>query len=110
MKKTLLLLASLLMTMGTFADEVTFDFVKNGLSMFPGITAGSTQDGQDASTLTHDGDITENKTATIDGVTLTVGTSCGSAVYPDESRSTEEIRVLADQRMYEDKEKNHAGR
>ena len=46
----------------------------------------------------------------IDGVTLTVGTSCGSAVYPDESRSTEEIRVLADQRMYEDNEKNHAGR
>lgn len=46
----------------------------------------------------------------IDGVTLTVGTSCGSAVYPDESRSTEEIRVLADQRMYEDKEINHAGR
>lgn len=47
---------------------------------------------------------------TLDGVTLTVGTSCGSAAYPDESRSTEEIRVLADQRMYEDKEKNHAGR
>lgn len=77
MKKTLLLLASLLMTMGTFADEVTFDFVKNGLSMFPGITAGSTQDGQDASTLTHDGDITENKTTTIDGVTLEVTPSGG---------------------------------
>ena len=44
---------------------------------------------------------------TIEGVTVTVGTSCGSAVYPSESRSTEEIRVLADQRMYEDKEKNH---
>ncbi len=72
MKKTLLVLASLFMTMGAFADEVTFDFVKNGLSMFPGITVGSTQDGQDTSTLTHDGDITENKTATIDGVTLEV--------------------------------------
>ncbi len=47
---------------------------------------------------------------TIDGITVTVGTSCGSAVYPAESRSTEEIRVLADQRMYEDKEQNHAGR
>lgn len=46
----------------------------------------------------------------IDGVILTVGTSCGCAVYPDESRSTEGIRVLADQRMYEDKEINHAGR
>ena len=72
MKKTLLLLASLLMTMGSFADEVTFDFVNNGLTMFQGITVGSTQDGQDNTTLTHDGDITENKTATIDGVTLEV--------------------------------------
>ena len=72
MKKTLLVLASLFMTMGSFADEVTFDFVNNGLTMFPGITVGSTQDGNDQSTLTHDGDITENKTATIDGVTLTV--------------------------------------
>ena len=72
MKKTLLFLASLFMTMGTFADEVTFDFVNNGLTMFPGITVGSTQDGQDTKTLTHDGDITENKIATIDGVSLTV--------------------------------------
>lgn len=72
MKKTLLVLASLLMTMGSFADEVTFDFVNNGLKMFPGITVGSTQDGNDQSTLTHDGDITENKTATIDGVSLEV--------------------------------------
>ncbi len=72
MKKTLLVLASLLMTMGSFAEEVTFDFVNNGLTMFPGITVGSTQDGQDSKTLTHDGDITENKTATIDGVSLQV--------------------------------------
>ena len=75
MKKTLLVLASLFMTMGSFADEVTFDFVNNGLTMFPGITKGSTQQGNDASTLTHDGDITEDKTATIDGVSMTVSPS-----------------------------------
>ncbi len=78
MKKTLLVLASLLMTMGSYAEEVTFDFVNNGLTMFPGITVGSTQDGQDSSTLTHDGDITENKTATIDGVSLEVTPSGNS--------------------------------
>lgn len=78
MKKTLLVLASLLMTMGAFAEEVVFDFVKNGLTMFPGITVGSTQDGQDVSTLTHDGDITEDKTATIDGISLTVTPSTGA--------------------------------
>lgn len=77
MKKTLLVLASLLMTMGAFAEEVVFDFVNNGLSMFPGITLGSTQDGQDVSTLTHDGDITEDKTATIDGVSMTVSPATG---------------------------------
>lgn len=82
MKKTLLVLASLFMTMGAFADEVTFDFVNNGLKMFPGITVGSTQDGQDQSTLTHDGDITENKTATIDGVTLEV-TPSGKETNPN---------------------------
>ena len=85
MKKTLLVLASLLMTMGSFADEVTFDFVNNGLTMFPGITVGSTQDGQDNSTLTHDGDITENKIATIDGVTLEVTPSGKNAEGKDNS-------------------------
>ena len=52
MKKTLLVLASLFMTMGTFADEVVFDFVNNGLNLFPGITVGSTQNGNDPNTLT----------------------------------------------------------
>lgn len=76
MKKTLLVLASLFMTMGAFADEVTFDFVKNGLTMFPGITVGSTQtDSKDPNTTTHDGDITTDKTATIDGVSFTVSPS-----------------------------------
>lgn len=63
--------------MGTFADEVVFDFVNNGLTMFPGITKGSTQDGQKVETLTHDGDITEEKTATVNGVSLTVSPATG---------------------------------
>lgn len=46
----------------------------------------------------------------IDGQQLCVGTSCGCASYPEEAAHTEDIRILADQRMYEDKEKNHAGR
>ncbi len=46
----------------------------------------------------------------LDGLELRVGTSCGWAAYPAESASCEEIRVLADQRMYEDKERNHAER
>jgi len=76
MKKTLLVLASLFMTMGAFADEVVFDFVNNGLKMFPGITVGSTQtDSTDPNSTTHDGDITTDKTATIDGVSFTVSPS-----------------------------------
>lgn len=46
----------------------------------------------------------------IDGNHLCVGTSCGCASYPEEAAHTEDIRIIADQRMYEDKEKNHAGR
>lgn len=44
----------------------------------------------------------------IDGTELSVGCSCGYAVYPMEDNSTAEIRILADQRMYEEKAKNHA--
>lgn len=43
----------------------------------------------------------------IDGVTIEVGASCGWAVYPDDGGS-EEVRILADRRMYECKERNHA--
>lgn len=46
----------------------------------------------------------------IDGNQIRVGTSCGCAGYPEEAARAEDIRILADQRMYEDKEKNHAGR
>lgn len=45
----------------------------------------------------------------IDGVTIEVGASCGWAVYPDDGGSGE-VRILADQRMYECKERNHAER
>lgn len=44
----------------------------------------------------------------IDEVSLTVGTSCGYALYPAECADAEQLRVLADQRMYEDKRRNHA--
>ena len=45
----------------------------------------------------------------IDGVTIEVGASCGWAVCPDDGGSGE-VRILADQRMYECKERNHAER
>lgn len=44
----------------------------------------------------------------IDGKVLTIGTSCGYALYPEEGTDTEKISRLADQRMYKDKQKNHA--
>ena len=44
----------------------------------------------------------------IDGNTVTIGISCGFALYPIECPDAEQTRLLADQRMYEDKEKNHA--
>ena len=34
---------------------------------------------------------------------LHIGTSCGSALYPADSTEVKDIRILADQRMYEDK-------
>ena len=39
----------------------------------------------------------------IDGQELHIGTSCGSALYPADSKEVKNIRILADQRMYEDK-------
>ena len=38
----------------------------------------------------------------IDGKTLHIGASCGYAVYPLETEDTGKIRILADQRMYEE--------
>ncbi len=43
----------------------------------------------------------------IDAKTLTVGASCGYAIYPLESEDTSKIRILADRRMYAEKEQNH---
>lgn len=44
----------------------------------------------------------------IDGKTLQIGTSCGYALYPEECPDTEQLCHLADQRMYSNKQKNHA--
>ena len=40
----------------------------------------------------------------IDGKTLYVGSSCGYAAYPRDASTANEIRILADQRMYAEKE------
>ena len=42
------------------------------------------------------------------GSLLTIGTSCGFALYPEEGTDTGKITRLADQRMYKHKQKNHA--
>ncbi len=44
----------------------------------------------------------------IDGNTVSVGASCGYALYPAESIDVQQVRYIADQRMYENKQKNHA--
>ena len=44
----------------------------------------------------------------IEGHTLTVGVSCGYAQYPTESIDVQQVRYLADQRMHENKQANHA--
>lgn len=43
----------------------------------------------------------------IDGQKLDIGVSCGYAVYPQEAEDTARIRILADRRMYTEKEENH---
>ena len=44
----------------------------------------------------------------IDGNTVSVGASCGYALCPAESIDVQQVRYIADQRMYENKQKNHA--
>ena len=44
----------------------------------------------------------------IDGNSVSVGTSCGYALYPAESVDVQQVRYIADQRMYENKQANHA--
>lgn len=46
----------------------------------------------------------------IDGNVISVGTSCGYAIYPFDSNESAQIRILADRRMYEEKNKNHGER
>ena len=41
----------------------------------------------------------------LDGRTICIGTSCGSACYPADRADVRDIRILADHRMYEDKQK-----
>ena len=43
----------------------------------------------------------------IDGKRLQIGASCGYAHYPEDSAAAADIRILADQRMYAEKEINH---
>ena len=43
----------------------------------------------------------------INGVSFSIGASCGFAHYPTDSVKTGDIRILADQRMYEQKALNH---
>ena len=45
---------------------------------------------------------------TVAGSLLTIGTSCGFALYPEEGTDTDKITRLADQRMSKHKQKNHA--
>ena len=42
----------------------------------------------------------------LNGIEIRVGTSCGCAVYPADSADVKNIRILADQRMYEDKQRS----
>ena len=42
----------------------------------------------------------------IEGRLLSVDTSCGYAIYPEHSQKIDEIRIMADNRMYEDKTQN----
>ena len=44
----------------------------------------------------------------IDRNTVSVGASCGYALYPAESINVQQVQCIADQRMYENKQKNHA--
>ena len=50
------------------------------------------------------------QTYVLDGRTIDIGTSCGVACYPADSADVRELRILADQRMYEDKQKNRSSR
>ena len=44
---------------------------------------------------------------TIDGQEVSIEISCGYAIYPKETKDIDKLRMLADHRMYEDKDKEH---
>ena len=46
----------------------------------------------------------------LDDRTICIGTSCGSACYPADRADVRDIRILADHRMYEDKQKQGSSR
>ncbi len=46
----------------------------------------------------------------VDGHMVRVGVSCGCARFPSDGTQAAAVRKIADKRMYEDKERNHAGR
>ncbi len=46
----------------------------------------------------------------VDGHVVCVGVSCGCARFPSDGTQAAAVRKTADKRMYEDKERNHAGR
>lgn len=40
-------------------------------------------------------------------ITLNIGTSCGYAIYPNDTNNETKLRILADSRMYETKQRHH---
>lgn len=53
---------------------------------------------------------TINQPYQIDGHIISIGISCGSAVYPNDADDADAIHAIADRRMYEDKKQNRAQR
>ncbi len=45
-----------------------------------------------------------------DDITLNIGTSCGYAIYPFDTTDESKLRIIADQRMYTNKQMRHASR
>ncbi len=45
-----------------------------------------------------------------DDITLNIGTSCGYAIYPTETDDESKLRIIADQKMYQNKQMRHASR
>ncbi len=43
----------------------------------------------------------------LNNIIVKVGTSCGYAIYPNDTKDESKLRILADSRMYETKQKHH---